>query len=54
MSQSKLLKIIGLGAMMAAGGIVYFGLGWVIGAINKDDVLVLLRRKKAATQAPLP
>jgi putative peptidoglycan lipid II flippase len=54
MSQSKLLKVIGLGAMMAAGGAVYFGLGWVIGAINKDDVLVLLRRKKAATPDPLP
>ena len=52
MTQSKLFKVIGLGAMMAAGGTVYFGLGWVIGAINKDDVMVLLRRKKAATPAP--
>lgn len=32
------------------GGIVYFAVGWVIGAINKDDVLVLLRRKKAVTE----
>jgi putative peptidoglycan lipid II flippase len=47
MAGSKLTKIIGLGAMMAAGGVVYFGLGWLIGAINKDDVMVLLRRKKA-------
>lgn len=54
MAQSKLFKIIGLGAMMAAGGTVYFGLGWVIGAINKDDVMVLLRRKKAATPTPPP
>jgi putative peptidoglycan lipid II flippase len=48
MDQTKLFKIIGLGGTMAAGGLVYFGLGWMIGAINKDDVLVLLRRKKAA------
>lgn len=48
MDQSKLFKIIGLGAMMAAAGIIYFGLGWLIGALNKDDVMVLLRRKKAA------
>jgi putative peptidoglycan lipid II flippase len=48
MAQSKFAKIIGLGAMMAAGGTAYFGIGWMIGAINKDDVLVLLRRKKAA------
>ena len=47
MEQSKLYKIIGLGAMMAAAGIIYFGLGWLIGALNKDDVMVLLRRKKA-------
>lgn len=46
MDQSKLYKIIGLGAMMAVGGIIYFGLGWIIGAINRDDVMVLLRRKK--------
>lgn len=48
MASSKLMKLIGLGGMMAAGGAVYFGLGWVIGAINKDDVMVLLRRKKAS------
>ena len=48
MAASKFKQIIGLGGMMAAGGAVYLGLGWVIGAINKDDVMVLLRRKKAA------
>ena len=52
MAQSRFFKIIGLGALMAAGGIVYFGLGWIIGAINKDDVVMLLRRKKAATPTP--
>jgi putative peptidoglycan lipid II flippase len=41
-------RVIGIGALVAAGGIVYFGLGWIIGAIKKDDVLVLLRRKKVS------
>ena len=48
MSHSKLFKIIGLAGLMAAGGIVYFGLGWIIGAVNRDDVMVLLRRKKVS------
>jgi putative peptidoglycan lipid II flippase len=46
MAQSKIYNIIGLGGLMAAGGLAYFGIGWIIGAINKDDVMVLLRRKK--------
>ena len=48
MAQSRLYQIVGLGAMIAAGGALYFGLGWLIGAINRDDVMVLLRRKKVA------
>jgi putative peptidoglycan lipid II flippase len=47
-AQGKLQNILALGATMAAGGIAYFGIGWIIGAINKDDVLILLKRKKAA------
>ncbi len=34
--------------LVALGGIVYFGVGWMIGAINRDDVMILLRRKKPA------
>jgi hypothetical protein len=34
-------------AIVGTGGIVYFGLGWVIGAINRDDVMILLRKKTA-------
>lgn len=41
-------RLLMVAALVPAGGIVYFAVGWVIGAINKDDVLVLLRRKKAA------
>jgi hypothetical protein len=30
------------------GGIaVYFPVAWVIGAMDRDDLLILLRRKKA-------
>ena len=47
MATGKLQNIVGLGGLMALGGIVYFGVGWVIGAINREDVLILLRRKKA-------
>jgi putative peptidoglycan lipid II flippase len=43
-------RLISIGALVAAGGAVYFALGWVIGAINKDDVLILLRRKKASSE----
>lgn len=42
-------QAIALAALVGAGGLVYFALGWVIGAINRDDVLLLLKRKKAPT-----
>jgi putative peptidoglycan lipid II flippase len=39
-------RLLGVAAIVGTGGIVYFGLGWVIGAINREDVLILLRKKK--------
>ena len=39
-------QILGLAVLVAAGGIVYFAIAWTIGAMNKEDVLILLRRKK--------
>jgi putative peptidoglycan lipid II flippase len=42
-STGRLVMVV---AIVAIGPIVYFGLGWVIGAINRDDVNMLLRRKK--------
>jgi putative peptidoglycan lipid II flippase len=45
---STIDRMAALMALLGTGGIVYFGLGWMIGAINKDDVLILLRRKKAS------
>ena len=47
---STIERMVGVGALVALGGIVYFGVGWVIGAINKDDVMVLLRRKKVSAE----
>jgi putative peptidoglycan lipid II flippase len=41
-------RMIALSTLVGAGGIVYFGLGWMIGAIDRDDVLILLKRKKPA------
>jgi putative peptidoglycan lipid II flippase len=43
---SKIGQLVVPILLVGIGGLVYFGLGWVIGAINKDDVLTLLRRKK--------
>jgi putative peptidoglycan lipid II flippase len=43
---SSLGRLIMVVAVVATGPIVYFGLGWMIGAINRDDVMLLLRRKK--------
>ena len=42
-------RLIGVSALVAVGGIVYFAVAWVIGAMNKDDILILLRRKKVGT-----
>lgn len=45
---SAIERMIALITLVGAGGTVYFGLGWMIGAIDRDDVLVLLKRKKPA------
>jgi putative peptidoglycan lipid II flippase len=39
-------RLIGIGALVGVGGIVYFVIAWVIGAMNRDDILILLRKKK--------
>lgn len=40
-------RVIGVGALVSAGALVYFALAWTTGAMDREDVLVLLRRKKA-------
>jgi len=39
-------RIIAVGALVSAGGIVYFGLAWVIGGIGRDDFRALFRRAR--------
>ena len=34
------------GALIGAGSVVYFALAWITGGMDREDVLVLLRRKK--------
>ncbi len=48
MAQSKIFLVIGLAITGGAGVLVYFGLGWVIGALDKDDIATLIKRKKPA------
>ncbi len=46
-----LARMVALSALIGTGGIVYFGLGWVIGAFDRDGLLTLLRRRKASDAA---
>jgi putative peptidoglycan lipid II flippase len=39
-------RLVAVAALVSVGGIVYFAVGWVIGAINREDILILLRKKK--------
>jgi putative peptidoglycan lipid II flippase len=41
-------RLLGVAAVVGAGVLVYFPVAWVIGAMNRDDILILLRKKKAA------
>lgn len=47
-SGSSLERAASLGALCAVGGIVYLAVAWTIGAMNRDDILILLRKKKVA------
>ena len=35
-------------AMVGTGLLVYFPVVWVVGGMDKEDVMILFRRKKAA------
>jgi len=39
-------RLLGTLALIGAGSVVYFTLAWVTGGMDKEDLLVLLRRKK--------
>jgi len=39
-------RLVGTAALIGAGATVYFALAWVTGGMDKEDLLVLLRRKR--------
>ena len=39
-------RVIGLGALVGIGGIVYFTVAWMIGGIDKEAIAALRRRAK--------
>jgi putative peptidoglycan lipid II flippase len=39
-------RIIAVGALVGVGAAVYFGIAWVTGGMDKEDILALTRRKK--------
>jgi putative peptidoglycan lipid II flippase len=41
-------RLIGVMALVSVGGLVYFAVAWAIGAIDRQAIQVLLRRRKAA------
>ena len=47
---SALDRMIALSILVGSGGLVYFGLGWMIGAMDRESILILLRRKKPADE----
>lgn len=45
-------RILAVGALVSAGGAVYFGLAWTIGGMDKDDIKALFRRARPE-EAPI-
>lgn len=43
---STLERLIGVGALVGSGILVYFALAWVTGGMNRDDLYDLIRRKR--------
>lgn len=39
-------RLAGVSALVAAGGVVYFIVAFAIGGMNREDLMILLRRKK--------
>ena len=45
-------RILGLGLIVGTGAVLYFGIAWIIGGIDRDDFKTLFRRAKPE-EAPL-
>ncbi len=39
-------RVLGVGALVSAGGLVYFALAWTTGGMDREDIRTLLRRKR--------
>jgi len=39
-------RIVGLAALVGTGALVYFAVAWLIGGIDREAIMILLRRKK--------
>ncbi len=49
-SGSALERAFSLAVLIGPAMIVYFGLGWMIGAVDKDDIMALFRRNTPETE----
>ena len=47
---ASLQRMLALALLIGSGGLVYFGLGWIIGALDRESILMLLRRKRPAPE----
>jgi putative peptidoglycan lipid II flippase len=45
---STLKGFVGVAILVSVGAGIYFGLAWLIGAMDKEDIRLLLRRRKAS------
>jgi putative peptidoglycan lipid II flippase len=44
-------QALGLAIIVGAGGILYFAIAWTIGAMDREDIMTLLRRRRVAPAA---
>jgi len=39
-------RLAGVSALVGVGGIVYFAMAWMLGGMDREAILILLRKKK--------
>ena len=43
-------RVVGLAIIVGSGGVLYFGIAWFIGGMDRDDIKSLFRRSPAVTE----
>ncbi|MFS0736475.1 murein biosynthesis integral membrane protein MurJ [Sphingomonas sp. 1P06PA] len=43
---SVIERMAGVAALVGVGGVAYFGVAWIVGALDREAMLILMRRKK--------